>query len=236
MDAIKILLVEDDPNDLELLKWLLGQLDSVKIATANNYTLAKELLNQHNFNLLVTDIDLKGIKTGIDLATIANSVYHIPVIFVSAHSTSQLLDQAFAIDPLAYLVKPFKKEDVWTTMRLALHKLPKRHKPIVKEADELVLQNGRNLNRIQLKDTYFIQSKGNYLYFEGNYSPTKVRYTLSEILEKLPDYFIRVQKSFIVNARYITKLTANKVELGKYSCSVNSEGYEQLTQFLTGEK
>ncbi|MFA4876245.1 MAG: response regulator [Methanoregula sp.] len=71
-------------------------------------------------DLILMDIHLMGEMDGIRAAAQIRSLYPIPIVFLSIFSDAETLSRAMKTHPCGYLVKPFVKETVYTTIRAAL--------------------------------------------------------------------------------------------------------------------
>jgi signal transduction histidine kinase len=73
-------------------------------------------------DLILMDIRLKGEMDGITAADRIYRLYKIPVIFLTAHSDKKTLEKAIAVHPFGYLIKPFRKNELYTAIEIALYK------------------------------------------------------------------------------------------------------------------
>jgi len=79
LDGKKILVVDDEPDILEVLEELLDMCD---VVTASTFEKAKELLESQNFDLAI--LDIMGVD-GYGLLDIANK-RDIPAVMLTAHA------------------------------------------------------------------------------------------------------------------------------------------------------
>jgi PAS domain S-box-containing protein len=88
-------------------------------------------------NLILMDIRLEGPIDGIKAAEIINdkSKFALPIIFLTAYSDQQTLEQAGATRPYGYLLKPFKEQELHATIQMALRKF---------EMDQVLATNEEN--------------------------------------------------------------------------------------------
>ncbi len=71
-------------------------------------------------DLILMDIELSGAMTGI--AAAAQVKHRVPVIFLTAFSQEPLLDQAKAVGPYGYLIKPVQERELVVTVGTALER------------------------------------------------------------------------------------------------------------------
>jgi CheY-like chemotaxis protein len=93
------------------------------LETAMDYDEALERLHEDTPDLILIDINLGGKKDGIDLATEINEKFSIPFIFTTSYCDGPTILRANAVNPVNYLVKPFKREQLFTAIEMALLKI-----------------------------------------------------------------------------------------------------------------
>ncbi len=72
--------------------------------------------------LVMMDIVLQGELDGIEVADLIRSRFHIPVVYLTAHSDEALMERAKLTEPFGYLLKPFDERELQATIRMALYK------------------------------------------------------------------------------------------------------------------
>jgi len=112
MSNLSIYLVEDDPFITITLKHMLVSLGHRICGTSCSYEKAVTDLASIKPDLVVTDIMLSGKGTGIDLGKYINKYLHIPFIYQSSITADDMLSEAKATLPEAYLVKPVRKMEL----------------------------------------------------------------------------------------------------------------------------
>lgn len=137
MNPIKILIVEDEIIIAEDMHQLLLSLGYEVLGIAHKYSVAVSLLEKIKPDIILLDITLGGSKTGIDLAHHINENYQIPFVFLTSHADAATVKKAKEVRPRAYLVKPFNKEDIYTTLEVALTLTDTRGNKIQEILEEL---------------------------------------------------------------------------------------------------
>jgi PAS domain S-box-containing protein len=111
-EAPKILIVDDQPRNLDALEAMLGDTDCalVRATSADEALLA---MVRHDFAVLVLDIRMPGM-TGIELATLIKQrkrSRHIPILFLTAHSVNdEDVLRGYGAGAVDYLSKPINAE------------------------------------------------------------------------------------------------------------------------------
>ena len=123
MDKIDILIVEDEAIvaleiKRSILKMGFGVTDMV-----TNYDDAIKSVKENIPDIVLLDIHLKNSKDGIETAKAIKQIADIPIIYQTAFSDDQTIERAVETNPIGYLVKPFKREDLKSTLQLAIYKM-----------------------------------------------------------------------------------------------------------------
>jgi DNA-binding NarL/FixJ family response regulator len=120
--APSILIVEDEALIAAEIDSALRKLGYRIAGKARNGDKALDLLASSHPDLVLLDIDIKGTRSGIDLARIIREKYNYPFVFLTAFSDRDTLSQLKDTMPYGYIVKPFSRGELLTTIELALHK------------------------------------------------------------------------------------------------------------------
>lgn len=108
-----VLIVDDEPYMVDYMKTLVDweKYGFQKVLTAGGGSLARDLLMQHQPELLITDIKMPKIS-GLDLsAWIDENGYVTKVIIISGYSDFEYAKRALRYGVSEYVVKPVLKED-----------------------------------------------------------------------------------------------------------------------------
>lgn len=119
MEEIRILLIEDERKIADTLSKGLKELN-YHVVTAYDGKIGLRLFESALFNLIITDINLPGIN-GYELCKIIrNRNQHIPVIMLTALSTTEDKIEGFDAGADDYLVKPFEFKELLVRIRALL--------------------------------------------------------------------------------------------------------------------
>jgi DNA-binding response OmpR family regulator len=119
-DLPKILVVDDEPPLRELVIVTLG--DRYACDEAVDGDAALEQLRKQEYNLVMLDVMMPG-RSGIDVLRAMRAdeaLRDIPVIVMSAWQSSQDIDAALAAGADGFLPKPFRVEELDSTVREVL--------------------------------------------------------------------------------------------------------------------
>jgi DNA-binding NtrC family response regulator len=115
----KILVVDDDQEMCGLLSDVLKGEGFSVIALSDSLE-ASKALKREEFDAILTDLKMKGLK-GLDLLEDANKrVPLTPVIIITAFGTIESAIQAMKMGAYDYITKPFQMDDLILTVKKAL--------------------------------------------------------------------------------------------------------------------
>ena len=145
MLPIKILVVEDEvitgrviSEELTLIGYAVTDL-----ATSDEETLAS--ISEDRPDIVLMDIILRGsVKDGIEIATILRQEYHLPVIYITAHTDDATLERARKSEPYGYLVKPFDERDLRVAIETASYKHQMERQLALREAQLSMILKSTN--------------------------------------------------------------------------------------------
>jgi len=122
MTDSRILVVEDEhvvALDIQSVLLSLGY-QVVGLCTTGRDAIRKA--EQTQPDLVLMDIQLQGDMDGIEAAKRIRATLDIPVIYLTALSTDEIVARARTTDAFGYLLKPFHARELHTTVEMALYK------------------------------------------------------------------------------------------------------------------
>jgi DNA-binding NtrC family response regulator len=118
-ETYRILAVDDDPEMRGLLCDALGG-EGFSVLAVGESLEASKILKREEFDVIVTDLRMKGLK-GLDLLEEAKKNAPLtPVIIITAFGTIESAIQAMKMGAYDYLRKPFQIDELVLTVRKAL--------------------------------------------------------------------------------------------------------------------
>jgi YesN/AraC family two-component response regulator len=121
----KIQVVDDESIVAMGLEKRLTKMGFEVVGTASSGVEAIEKARELRPDLILMDIAMPGEIDGIDAADLIKSEMDIPIIFLTAYADTKLINRAKMIDPVGYIVKPYKEEELQAAIVVALHKKEK---------------------------------------------------------------------------------------------------------------
>jgi two-component system, OmpR family, copper resistance phosphate regulon response regulator CusR len=131
MESIKVLIVEDELRVAELLKKQLED-SGIEAEVAYDGYVGKQLVEKNKYSLIILDISLPLIN-GYDLCKeIRQTNRHVPIIMLTAFSTSDNKIAGFDAGADDYVVKPFDFRELLARINVFLRRsdinMPKSEK------------------------------------------------------------------------------------------------------------
>jgi DNA-binding LytR/AlgR family response regulator len=148
------------------------------------------------------------VKTGIDVAHFIKSKYKISFIYLTSYSDPKTVKEATISLPEAYLIKPFSKNDLFSTLEMV-----KARKEVFEDC-HVVIKEGNNTVKIALDELVFIKSEKNYLEIFTRDKRYIARHSIESFISELSaPRFIRVHRSFAVNLNQVTEVSSNSLKV-----------------------
>ncbi len=239
---IKCITVDDEHLALKLLKEFIGRVPDLElVAECKDGMSTIAALQTHDVDLLFLDIQMPDLS-GLDLL---HTLTKKPaVIFTTAYSDHAI--EAFKLDAVDYLLKPFSFERFMQGVHKAMDKIRYQREQQNKSATA----SSMGLPDLQepAKDHFFVKAdykmvKVRYddiLYIEGLreyvciYTPAKRIITLESmknLVSSLPsDRFIRTHKSYIISIDKVEAFSGNMLEINGKNVPISKSYKEEVME------
>ncbi len=125
MNEVNILIVEDVSITALEIKKSLMQMGYSVTDIVSSYEDALRSIKQKKPDIILLDIDLKSKKNGIELAKKISEDDSIPFIYLTSDNNDDTMREASKTDPAAYLMKPFRREELKSNLMIILNKTQK---------------------------------------------------------------------------------------------------------------
>ncbi len=125
---MKLLIVEDEPNLLSILRKGLSEKNN-EVSVALDGTTALEMIMNHNFDVVILDImlpDINGIEICRRLRAEKNFV---PILLLTALGTTENIVTGLNSGADDYLVKPFKFSELEARIAALARRSTQEHRP-----------------------------------------------------------------------------------------------------------
>ena len=177
----KVLIVEDDPQITEVLKYYLDGSGGYETLAVDSAQKALDALEQGAPDVILMDIMLSDLD-GISLCERIRQRLFVPVLFISCIDNDSTIVQALNMGGDDYIIKPFNGSVLLARMESVLRRTASRpaEKPVQLKSKSLTLNTQdhsayKNGKPLRLAPTefqllrYFMSHPGQVLDFEGLY-------------------------------------------------------------------
>lgn len=230
---INCLAIEDEPLALRQLVTFIGKVPYLRLVAACPSAIeARVVLEREVVDAIFCDINMPDLN-GMDfIKSLA-----CPPLAVFTTAYSEYAVEGYKVDAVDYLLKPFGLDE----FRRAAEKLRRRmgetavsdSEPIPVPAivettatkmtastDSLFVKVENRMVKVTLSDISYIEGMSEYLKIhfyaksgEPERKPIISLYSLKRLEERLPDYFMRIHRSYIINLKRIQEVSKTRVTL-----------------------
>ncbi len=115
-----VVIVDDEPDLLDLLKLILTEKTDYQILTTTDPREAASLCREYHADVLISDLRMPEME-GIELLKIIKqNDPHLPLIIMTAYGTIESAVEAMRQGAFDYITKPFRKEQILMTLKKAM--------------------------------------------------------------------------------------------------------------------
>ncbi|HNY01284.1 MAG TPA: LytTR family DNA-binding domain-containing protein [Bacteroidales bacterium] len=237
-ESIHTLLVDDEPEAIELLLALLKRFPEVVITgTANDPDVGLRLIETQRPDLVFLDIRMPR-RSGLEMVKGLQGLANPPaVIFVTAYDEYAI--HAFKVAAFDYLLKPVDPDTLAETIRrFSATRSASEFRDKVDHLIRHLHQDDRI--RVNTRTGYILADPAEILYIQadGNYSTIHfslshqeyVTLSLGRLAEMMPEgHFIRISRSVLINRKWLYR-----VDRKKKTCELSRNG-EQVALEVSKE-
>ena len=186
-----------------------GKEKHIKLETEVWYTgegLQNYLVQGNHLDILFLDIELFEM-TGIEVGEFIRNHLEdrmMQIIYISGKQS--YAQKLFKTQPMDFLVKPVSAEQVKETLELAI-------KIIGKSSQKFEFQRGKDYYYVSMGEIMYFVSEGKKVKIVTVTGVQEFYGKLKEAGKRLPDIFLNIHQSYIVNKEFIVKYTYETVEM-----------------------
>jgi len=211
---MKVIIIDDEKLARDLVRNFLQSFENIEIIDEceNGFEGIKSI-NEHNPDLIFLDIQMPKLN-GFEMLELLENNYNI--IFTTAYDQYAL--KAFEVNAVDYLLKPFSRERFAEAVKKVIEKISNsknNDKQILRHSD--FIQSDEKLNRIVVKKgskiivlpidlIKYLEAQDDYVNIISSEGSFLKQNRMKYYEEHLPNSFIRIHRSFIVNLSEIKEI------------------------------
>ena len=134
------MIVEDEAITQRYLKDILTEKGVKNIDCLDNAEDAMEAIRVKEYQLILMDINIKGTIDGIQLSKKILDKYVLPIVFISAYSDDETMEDVLELSPYGFITKPFGSNEVLTSLRVAYKRFLTFEAKVMKERNDQMIQ------------------------------------------------------------------------------------------------
>ncbi|MDC7995628.1 LytR/AlgR family response regulator transcription factor [Altibacter sp. HG106] len=213
---IRYAIIDDEPIAHSIIEEFAKEMNSLKkLGNCYDAFQAIDLLQKEEVDLLFLDINMPKI-TGFEmLKTLKNPP---KVIVTTAYKEFALKGYEFQVSD--YLLKPFTFSRFLKAVNTVLEfKEPNSPRNFTSE-DFIIIKVDKKNYRVKLPDIQFIEAQGNYCKVVTKTNKLLTLRGISDFQTALPEHFMRVHNSYIVNKDMVTAIEGNRIFINEETIPV----------------
>lgn len=220
---------DDHPADRDYVSGLIrewNQKAKIPLQT-ESYPSAEAFLFAYEENkdtdILFLDIEM-GDMSGVELAKrLRRKGAGLQIVFITGYM--EYIGEGYDVEALHYLLKPVTAEKLHAVLDRAMERLKTRE-------HEILLSLPDSVVRLPLYEIRYLEVRKNYVTIHGE-EEYCVKRSLNELAAELDESFCRIQRSYIVNLRFVKKVTKTEVILKDGAVlPLSRKMYESVNQTL----
>ena len=211
---IRCLAIDDEPLALQQLITYIGKVPFLELAAQCQSALeARKFLEQDTVDAIFGDINMPDLN-GMDFIKSLQA----PPLIVFTTAYSEYAVEGFKVNAVDYLMKPFGLDD----FRRAANRIKERLENVSTNTQHLTpnsqpatlfVKTDYRMVKINIPDIRYIEGMSEYLkiYLEGEDKPIITLLSMKKIESRLPENFMRIHRSYIVNLHKIQEVNKNRI-------------------------
>ena len=216
---ISCIAIDDEPLALQQIVAYIGKVPFLELAAQCQSALeARQFLEQNTVDAIFCDINMPDLN-GMDFV----KSLAVPPLVVFTTAYSEYAVEGFRVNAVDYLLKPFGLQD----FQRAANRLKERltpsaitpqpsantPQPSSLEDDTIFLKTEYRIVKVSISDIRYVEAMSEYLkvHLESEPKPIVTLLSMKKMEERLPDNFMRIHRSYIVNLTKIQEVNKNRI-------------------------
>lgn len=209
---INCIAVDDEPLALKQLENYISQVPFLDFKGGCRCAAeAMKYIREDIVDAIFLDINMPDIN-GIDF--VKTLVTPPIIVFTTAYADYAV--EGFKVNAVDYLLKPFGLDEFRRAaekVRVQYEQREGNSTAVADEDDSLSFKTDYKIVRVNVSSISCIEGMSEYLklHMDGNVDPLVILLSMKKLEGRLPAYFMRVHKSYIINLRKIREVARGRV-------------------------
>ena len=251
--TIRCMAIDDEPLALQQIAAYIGKVPFLELAAqCQSAVEARQFLEHDMVDAVFCDINMPDLN-GMDFVKSLT----VPPLIVFTTAYAEYAVEGFKVNAVDYLLKPFGMQDfqraanrLWE--RAHSQPLPVREgntnsqggdaangatTPLPSRegqgaADTFFLKTEYRIVKVTISDIRYVEAMSEYLkvYVEGEAKPIVTLLSMKKMEERLPAYFMRIHRSYIINLTKIQEVNKNRVIMDRDTFLPIGDMYKEAFQ------
>ncbi len=222
---IRCMAIDDEPLALQQIAAYIGKVPFLELAAqCQSAVEAKHFLEQDTVDAIFCDINMPDLN-GMDFV---KSLTVAPlIVFTTAYAEYAV--EGFKVNAVDYLLKPFGMQDFQRAALRLKERLEGQEKTAAAPStaaqpspvtalspdtdDTIFLKTEYRIVKVSISNIRYVEAMSEYLkvYLEGEQKPIITLLSMKKMEERLPENFMRIHRSYIINLKKIQEVNKNRV-------------------------
>ena len=250
--TIRCMAIDDEPLALQQIAAYIGKVPFLELAAqCQSAVEARQFLEHDMVDAVFCDINMPDLN-GMDFVKSLT----VPPLIVFTTAYAEYAVEGFKVNAVDYLLKPFGMQD----FQRAANRLKERLTPSSSSSSEgdtnvrrtnealsgadgraedtIFLKTEYRIVKVTVSDIRYVEAMSEYLkvYVEGEAKPIVTLLSMKKMEERLPAYFMRIHRSYIINLTKIQEVNKNRVIMDRDTFLPIGDMYKEAFQsYLDGK-
>lgn len=229
MSKLRCIVVEDELPARRILEKYIADLSHLELVLCcSNAFEAASVLKEEKIDLIFLDIHLPKLSGINFVKTLSNPP---SVIFTTAYP--QYAIEGFELDAVDYLLKPFSFERFMKSVNKVETNAKAPMEQVSKEMDYVFIKTDKKIIRLDINELKYVESQSDYIRLVSEKGAIMVLQSLKYMEHLLSgNEFLRCHKSFIINLKYIDRITGNLIKIGDQEIPIGRHYKQDLMEAI----
>ena len=219
--------IDDEPLALQQIVAYIGKVPFLELAAQCQSAIeARQFLEHDTVDAIFCDINMPDLN-GMDFVKSLT----VPPLVVFTTAYAEYAVEGFRVNAVDYLLKPFGLQDFQRAANRLRERKEERGErrensvtggspggspagsPADTPSDTFFLKTDYRIVKVTISDIRYVEAMSEYLkvWLDGEPKPIVTLLSMKKMEEHLPDYFMRIHRSYIVNLKKIQEVNKNRV-------------------------